>query len=100
MGRFSKPPRYANPQASVIDLIDQLELVFEETNITNNTTVDVADDSVDYDWIKSKVKEEIKGPLWTKYQAIMSLEEFEDGSKVTNKDIAAKLNDIIKALKA
>lgn len=98
MSRFSKPSRFAGPSTQVNDLIDQLEIVFNDTTINN--TVDVPDDSIDYDWIKVKVKEEVKKAVWIKYAALMQVQEFDDTSSASSVAIADKLNEIIKAIKA
>jgi len=98
MPRFTKPSRFAGPTSAVNDLIDQLEIVINDTTINN--TVDVPDDSVDYDWVKAKVQEEVKKAVWVKYAALISIEEFEDTSSTSSVAIADKLNEIIRAIKA
>lgn len=103
MSRLTKPPHFASPQSSISDLIDQLEVVLNETVVNNtivNNNVNVESDSIDYDWIKDKVKEEVKTPVWKKYQAVLKLEEFENVDTVTTVDIAKKINEVIAALKA
>lgn len=98
MSRFSKPSRFAGPAVAISDLIDQLEVVFADTVINN--TVDVPDNSVDFNWIKSKVVEDVKGAVWVKYAALQQIQEFDDTSTVSSVAIAEKLNEIIKAIKA
>lgn len=98
MSKFNKPSRFAGPSTQVNDLIDQLEVVFNDTTINN--TVDVADDSITFDWIKAKVTEEVKKKAWDKYAALLAIEEFEDTASVSSVAIAEKLNEIIKAIKA
>ena len=85
--------RFLSPMALYLDIIDQL-------SGKHNPKVDVPDNSVDYQWIKDKVVEDVKGPIWTKLQAVLSLQELKDVSKVSNEDVATKLNEIIKALQA
>lgn len=98
MPRFTKPSRFAGPTSAVNDLIDQLEIVINDTTINN--TVDIPDDSVDYNWVKAKVQEEVKKAVWVKYSALLKIEEFEDPESTSSVAIAEKINEIIKAIKA